>query len=119
MIREIGLSSADVSYTRHEIGLPTAKSHEVYELGVSLVMTGLSSQTAIEEFVKQGVHNRIVKRAIWPAGNMLVLDGNDVYRLNTEGTMSERTDEDLDATDWFLDEGEFLNGQPLGDQALL
>lgn len=82
-------------------------------------MTGLSSQTAIEEFVKQGVHNRIVKRAIWPEGNLLVLDGNDVLRLNTDGSMSELTTMDLDATDWILDEGEFLNSKPLGGQTLL
>lgn len=71
-------------------------------------MTGLTSQAAIEEFLKQGVHNRIVKRAIWPSGNYLVLDGNDVLRANTEGTHSELTPQDLEATDWTLDEEEFL-----------
>ena len=71
-------------------------------------MTGLTSQDAIQEFLNQGVHNRIVKRSIWPRGNVLVMDENDVFRRNTEGTMSELTNEDLAATDWTLDEGEFL-----------
>ena len=71
-------------------------------------MTGLTSQDAIEEFLKQGIHNRIVKRAVWPEGNMLVLNENDVFRKNTEGTESELTSEDLAATDWTLDENELL-----------
>ena len=71
-------------------------------------MDGLTSQTVIEEFLKQGVHNRVAKRAGWPAGNTLVLNGEDVLRLNTDGTMSELSDEDLGASDWALDEHEFL-----------
>jgi hypothetical protein len=71
-------------------------------------MDGLTSQTAIEEFLKQGVHSRVAKRAVWPTGNTLVVDGEDVVRLNADGTMTELTDEDLDATDWALNEHEFL-----------
>ena len=39
---------------------------------------------------------------------MLVLNENDVFRKNTEGTESELTSEDLAATDWTLDENELL-----------
>ena len=71
-------------------------------------MNGLTSQVAIEEFLKQGVHNRVAKRAIWPDGNTLVIDGDDVLRLNTDGTMTELSTEDLNATDWAINEHEFL-----------
>ena len=71
-------------------------------------MDGLTSQVAIEEFLKQGVHSRVAKRAVWPTGNTLVQDGEDVLRLNTDRRMTELSDEDLDATDWTLNEHEFL-----------
>lgn len=78
------------------------------KLGVLKDMNGLTSEVAIEEFLKQGVHNRVAKRAIWPEGNTLVQVGEDVFRLNADGTTSELTDEDLEATDWALNEHEFL-----------
>ncbi len=78
------------------------------EIGVFTGMDGLTSQTAIEEFVKQGIHSRAAKRASWPAGNILFLNGEDVLRLNSDGTLTELSDEDLDATDWTLNEHEFL-----------
>ena len=71
-------------------------------------MDGLTSQVAIEEFLKQGVHNRVVRRSFWPAGNLLVMNGDDVFRLHGDGVMTELTDEDLRATDWTLNEHEFL-----------
>lgn len=71
-------------------------------------MDGLTSQTAIEEFLKQGVHNRVVRRRSWPVGNLLAMDGEEVFRLHLDGTMTELSGEDLDATDWALDEHEFL-----------
>ena len=38
----------------------------------------------------------------------MVQDGEDVLRLNTDRRMTELSDEDLDATDWTLNEHEFL-----------
>lgn len=71
-------------------------------------MDGLSSQVAIEEFLKQGVHNRVATRAAWPTGNLLVIDGEGVSRSHPTGVLTELTEEDLDANDWMLNEDEFL-----------
>jgi len=71
-------------------------------------MDGLTSQTAIEEFLKQGVHTRIVRRASWPIDSVLIADGEGVLRTHPTGDTSELSDEDLAAEDWTLDEGEFL-----------
>lgn len=71
-------------------------------------MDQLTSEVAIEEFLKQGVHNRIVRRPMWPVGDLLAIDGEGVARLSTDGALYELTGEDLDATDWIIDETEFL-----------
>ena len=71
-------------------------------------MDGLTSQTAIEEFLKQGVHDRIVRRSSWPMGMVLVLDGEDVLGLDSLGNQFELSSEDLAGTDWAINEREFL-----------
>lgn len=72
-------------------------------------MDGLTSQVAIEEFLKQGVaHSRKVWRRAWPLGNLLVEKDGSVARMDREGILTELTEEDLNAIDWTLDEHEFL-----------
>ena len=76
--------------------------------GVRKVMDGLSSEVAIDEFLKQGVHNRVARRSAWSIGSLLTTAGEEVFRLDSDGVMTELTNEDLSATDWTLNEHEFL-----------
>ena len=63
---------------------------------------------AIEEFLKQGVHNRVAARAGWPVGTLLVQNGEGVAKVDLTGIVYDLSDADLDATDWTLNEHEFL-----------